>query len=227
MLRPSVYEATTGLWVWMPDYGEDDEEDDASSADEKDDNDDTAKDPKKEQLNDDDNNNDDTFPSDNNIKAEQGELGTDAIPTKTEEDPGGEKKDENDESTKPAASENRYEMEIGAEIRFKVKSINFTQITNTAKGLQATTTTTTKMASAAHNNNNNNANSNSGNDLRRRSSSVGLDETQAMPASMHIVASICEDGLGLTSWWGGGTAAAEEEDAAEVEEGDYDEDYEE
>jgi hypothetical protein len=30
---------------------------------------------------------------------------------------------------------------------------------------------------------------------------------------MHIVASICEDGLGLTSWW---TAAADEDEEEEI-----------
>jgi DNA-directed RNA polymerase III subunit RPC8 len=82
----------------------------------------------------------------------------------------------------------RYEMYLGAPIRFKVKSIQFTQITNTAKGMQATQTNPQEEYMS--------------NGRRQRSSSVGLlDETKAPPAAMQIVASICEDGLGLTSWW--------------------------
>ena len=84
--------------------------------------------------------------------------------------------------------EERYEMYLGAPIRFKVKSIQFTQITNTAKGMQATQTNQQEEYTS--------------NGRRQRSSSVGiLDETKAPPAAMYIVASICEDGLGLTSWW--------------------------
>ncbi len=38
--------------------------------------------------------------------------------------------------------QNRFEIEIGAEIRFKVKAVNFTRVTTTMKGVQATTTST-------------------------------------------------------------------------------------
>lgn len=46
---------------------------------------------------------------------------------------------------------NRFEIGIGSEIRFKVKAVNFTRITNTMKGVQATTTSSlsSHMASAA------------------------------------------------------------------------------
>ena len=50
--------------------------------------------------------------------------------------------------------------------------------------------------------------------VRRRSSSVGLDEDEATPPPMKIIASICEDGLGLLSWW---EAEEEEEDDDEEE----------
>merc|ERR1712048_850185 len=39
-----------------------------------------------------------------------------------------------------------FEMDIGSQIRFKVKAINFTQVTNTAKGVQATTISTTSQS---------------------------------------------------------------------------------
>lgn len=85
----------------------------------------------------------------------------------------------------------RFDMDIGAEIRFKVKSINFTQVTNTAKGVQATTTTTSHSITTREQG-----------PVRKRSTSIDItDSTTDAPASMLIVASICEDGLGLTSWW--------------------------
>ena len=94
------------------------------------------------------------------------------------------------------ATNNRYEMDIGAEIRFKVKSINFTQVTKTAKGITATTNSTM----AGH------SSSDDDGRVRKRSMSVSYDDDQVLP-SMDIVGSICEDGLGLTTWW----AAPEEE----------------
>eukprot|EP00547_Thalassionema_nitzschioides_P006295 CAMPEP_0194220244 /NCGR_PEP_ID=MMETSP0156-20130528/27841_1 /TAXON_ID=33649 /ORGANISM="Thalassionema nitzschioides, Strain L26-B" /LENGTH=251 /DNA_ID=CAMNT_0038950197 /DNA_START=232 /DNA_END=987 /DNA_ORIENTATION=+ len=125
-----------------------------------------------------------------------------------------EEVDEGDEE------ENRFEMEIGAEIRFKVKSINFTQVTNTAKGVQATTTTTAHSVVAPRSERALSVGSAGsaggmpdGLPLRRRSSSVDLNESEKVPESMHIVASICEDGLGLTSWW----AAADQEDESEAD----------
>ena len=38
-----------------------------------------------------------------------------------------------------------------------------------------------------------------------------------LPASMNIVASICEDGLGLTSWWTSGEGEEEDEEEEEEE----------
>jgi DNA-directed RNA polymerase III subunit RPC8 len=79
-------------------------------------------------------------------------------------------------------------MEPKEEIRFRVRTINFTRITTSAKGIQSTTTTEGQ----------------SNNDItgltRRRSSSMGVSEDE-VPASMQIIGSINEDGLGLVSWW--------------------------
>jgi len=132
MLRPSQYQASNGLWVWTPDYGEGDED---------------------------------------------------------------------------GAEEYRYEMDIGSEIRFKVKAINFTRITNTAKGVQATTTTTSK-----HTTSHPNIASGDERPIRKRSSSIDLTDAKKPPATMQIIVSICEDGLGLTSWW---SSAKQEEDENE------------
>ena len=121
-----------------------------------------------------------------------------------------------------------FEIEIGAQIRFKVKSINFTRVTNTVKGVQATTTTTRHSTSAASVERTLSGAKSSKADVdeemdmpvRKRSSSVDLSDSQKVPASMHITASICEEGLGLTSWWNTSEEEEEEEDAEmeEVEE---------
>jgi len=125
--------------------------------------------------------------------------------------------EENDDAAKTdEEAENRFEMEIGAEIRFRVKSINFTRVINTAKGVQATTTTTSQQSSQPTMERSLSVGSEGSNPerpVRKRSTSVDLSETSQIPASMHIVASICEDGLGLISWWT--SADEEEEDAAE------------
>lgn len=122
----------------------------------------------------------------------------------------------------------KYEMEIGAEIRFKVKGINFTQVTNTVKGVQATTTSTTSrltpgmtIPSRSCNEDKELASNDETIDtlpVRKRSSSVDLSDSM-IPVSMHITASICEDGLGLVSWW-----SNQEFDDEDFCEGDYHED---
>jgi DNA-directed RNA polymerase III subunit RPC8 len=174
MLRPSKFDEKTKLWVWIPDY-------DNSSDNEDDDNDEPEK------------------------KKQKGENAQD-------EDPG----DGPDNNADDAPQ--RYEMDHNAEIRFKVKSIHFTQVTNTAKGVQATTTTTAHShsfpKSSSSGGGGGGEQGGGGEDeedasgsaprpvsLRKRSTSVDLSDNHTRPASMHIVASICEDGLGLTSWW--------------------------
>ena len=138
--------------------------------------------------------------------------------------------------------QNRFEIEIGAEIRFKVKAVNFTRITTTMKGVQSTTTTSHSTATTSehsplelngYNGNNAKSTSQSGNNsnnalvgyggegenetrngtIRNRSSSADLCNSAHHPAPMQILGSICEDGLGLTIWW---------RDAAEGEEDDVD-----
>lgn len=181
MLRPSSFEERTGVWVWTPQY----EDVEGTGAGEG-----GTSNPVNESK----------------VKAEVGEKTTSSVNV--------------------GDVENRYEMPHGAQIRFKVKSINFTQVTDTAKGRQATTTTTahshnsmlglstggSAVATVEDNNIPSPVSANTSHAenspllpvRRRRSSSVGIDETQDPPPAMHIVASICEDGLGLTSWWTGG-----------------------
>ena len=132
--------------------------------------------------------------------------------------------------------ENRFEIDIGAEIRFKVKSVNFTRITTTMKGVQATTTTTTSSSSGygyqgappATTTESNGSSSNNetlldGVEVRRRSSSADLSDSTNRPAPMQIVGSICEDGLGLLRWWTVGED--EKERRTEENKGQNKEDY--
>jgi DNA-directed RNA polymerase III subunit RPC8 len=194
MLRPSVYEPELGLWVWTPRYDDDDEDDD----------------------------NDETGDGEGKSGEENGDSS----------------------KAKEPGSEERYEMVLHAEIRFKVKSIQYTQLTKTVKGLQATTTTddssgggallsasSSSAASATA------ATSSAGltnikadllalGPIRRQRSSTMDESTGLASASasssmsqgqspMYIIGSICEDGLGLTSWW---------TNAEGVDEGDDDDD---
>lgn len=123
------------------------------------------------------------------------------------------------------SEDERFEIEIGAQIRFKVKSINFTRVTNTVKGVQATTTTTRHSTSAASVERTLSGAKSSKADVdeemdmpvRKRSSSVDLSDSQKVPASMHITASICEEGLGLTSWWNTSEEDEEEEEGEDAE----------
>ena len=114
MLNPSIYDASAKCWVWTPNYDDDDGED-ANDEGEEDggENGITATTVKREEMIDD---NDDA--PIHNSKTNEGVT------------EGGEDTDTN----------NRFEIVIGSEIRFKVKAVNFTRITNTMKGVQATTT---------------------------------------------------------------------------------------
>lgn len=104
-------------------------------------------------------------------------------------------------------------LEGGEEIRLRVRTVNFTKVTSSGKGLQATITSETKapapvLMDALHktsnieeDNNNNTTTTGLSNPVRRRSSSIGLNETDEVPSAMQLICSMNEDGLGLTSWW--------------------------
>lgn len=80
-----------------------------------------------------------------------------------------------------------FVMGKGEEVRFKVRTIRFTTVTNTVKERR------TSIAAEGQT-------EQGGGMMRRRSaSSVGLAEHD--PAAMQLIASVCEDGLGLVSWW--------------------------
>jgi DNA-directed RNA polymerase III subunit RPC8 len=110
-----------------------------------------------------------------------------------------------------------FEMNIGDEVRFKVRAINFTRLMSTAKGLQATTTSESQSQSrsaSTHQSNNraladpislgrDDSNQAAPRLRRRSSSSLGLSE-ESVPAVMSIIACLNEDGLGLVDWWNSG-----------------------
>jgi len=185
MLRPSKYDTNTKLWVWSPDYGDEENEEETETN-------------KK---------------SKETVKVESAEtVKSEEKPTNGSSEATKEENNKNDETNEDDGD--HFEMEIGAEIRIKIKSIHFTQITNTAKGIQATTTTTahsregplpSKESSNHHRERTLSSVSLEDNasvrPARKRSLSVDVTEFSKLPASMQIVASICEDGLGLTSWW--------------------------
>ena len=189
MLNPSTYDETTGLWVWTPTYDDDDDENEQEQGDQKQNGSKIA------------------------VKEEPGvEMYSEGVVAGAEKEEAGD------------SEESRFEIEIGSEIRVKVKSVNFTRITTTMKGVQATTTTTAHTSNRAfgldgNGSNGTNTKASGNNDgeggtaVRRRSSSADLSDSDSRPAPMQIVGSICEDGLGLTSWW----KEAEEDEEMEEE----------
>lgn len=203
MLNPSRYDEKSGLWVWTPRYDYDEEEEDEGEEGK-------------------------TEESD--VKQEGDENGETTIEEVTKGTAGVDIEEAEGEE-----EGNRFEIEIGSEIRFKVKAVNFTRITTTMKGVQATTTTTshssdrafglngsagggassstTNGAKESEGGNTNGEGKEDDNNgvVRKRSSSADLSDSssEALPAPMQIVGSICEDGLGLTSWW---KSQAEEEE---------------
>lgn len=144
MLNPSRYDPSTGSWVWTPAYDDDDDADVADGKEEE------------------------VAMVGNDGGRGVGEVdrkefrrnGKNRSVVKQEEE---EEEDVSDEppsssSSPPPPEEvggsraveeeitgdieaNRFEIVIGSEIRFKVKAVNFTRITTTMKGVQATTTT--------------------------------------------------------------------------------------
>ena len=209
MLNPSRYDAESGLWVWTPTYDNDEDDEGDESGD----------DGEEEEV---------------PVKLEEGSD----EPPATSVDVGTNGKDakDDDEDKEEEGESNSFEIEIGSEIRFKVKAVNFTRITTTMKGVQATTTTTShasdrafglngdsKPPSPSNGNNGSNGNNSDGEEddadtgaIRRRSSSADLSDAGVHPAPMQIVGSICEDGLGLTSWWKN-EEEEEEEEEEEIE----------
>lgn len=83
-----------------------------------------------------------------------------------------------------------FVSEVGDEIRFKVRSVSFTSVTQTTKGVTATTTSESSAADASN-----------AALVRRRSSSVDVASEEEAPAAMQIAGSTNDFGLGVISWW--------------------------
>lgn len=93
---------------------------------------------------------------------------------------------------------NDFEIECNDTVRFKVRTINFTQVTTTAGGsLQATTTSESQNKGVASGM----LQKGFGEEARTRSQSIDLTPDDKVPAVMHIVGSIDELGLGIPIWW--------------------------
>jgi RNA polymerase III subunit Rpc25 len=107
-----------------------------------------------------------------------------------------------------------FAMNIGEQIRFRVRTINFTRLTTSYKGVQATTTSeihngivsgTSSAPGAAAGN----VGIGMGSGLaipavrrQRSSSSIGIGSDESvLPAVMQVVGCANEDGLGIVSWW--------------------------
>ena len=209
MLRPSNYDQKNGLWVWTPDYG-DDEEGDENGNNKKIDREKKGENRRTNGKHDVVKIEDDEEESELSSKA-AAEVPSSNNVIKKDKD-GDEDEDEDEEEG------GRWEMEIGAQIRFKVKSIQFTQVTNTAKGVQATTITTEHSHDIPTTAEKEEGQAEKPQMLRKRSLSVDLSDTHSAPSAMQIIASICEDGLGLTSWWISGEDDEEEDDEKETTE---------
>jgi DNA-directed RNA polymerase III subunit RPC8 len=99
-------------------------------------------------------------------------------------------------------------MRVGDEVRFKVRTINFTGIIPSSKGITATTTVesqaqTLSRSSESANVSNVNKSVDAGATapmVRRRSSSMDVS-AEELPVPMHIVGAMNDFGLGCVSWW--------------------------
>lgn len=83
-----------------------------------------------------------------------------------------------------------------------MRTINFTGITSSAKGITATTTSETQVRPQADINV---SKVSSGDGLaplvRRRSSSMDISAEEELPVPMQIVGSMNDFGLGSLAWW--------------------------
>lgn len=89
------------------------------------------------------------------------------------------------------------------QIRIRVKTINFTSVKSTAKGIEKLVTSETHLTQGSKagqigDKGNEETRQTS---ARKRSSSISLAPDETPTAPMNILGSICEDGLGAVSWW--------------------------
>ena len=118
MLNPSTYDAAARCWVWTPNYDVDDDDGENENHEE-------------------DEEGGDGITTTTTTVKRQGAIENDAPMHNNETEVGVTTERGGEED---ATTADRFEIVIGSEIRFKVKAVNFTRITNTMKGVQATTT---------------------------------------------------------------------------------------
>ena len=113
---------------------------------------------------------------------------------------------------------------VPLKIRFRVRTINFTRLTTSFKGVEQTTTSEIHNGSHVINTMNTSAGAmatsstlnlpavvhrglSDAEDLppavrrQRSSSSIGITNDENLPAVMQVIGCVNEDGLGLLSWW--------------------------
>ncbi|CAM9555132.1 unnamed protein product [Ectocarpus fasciculatus] len=108
-----------------------------------------------------------------------------------------------------AENDDSFSLALHDEVRFRVRTLEFTQVTSTATGsLQATTVSTARGAGGASGGGSGGgrgggAAGNGGHPpvVRERGTSVDLTDVEEAPSAMTITGSMNEEGLGLLSWW--------------------------
>ncbi|CAN0120133.1 unnamed protein product [Pylaiella littoralis] len=106
------------------------------------------------------------------------------------------------------AEDSSFALSLHDEVRFRVRTLEFTQVTSTATGrLQATTVSTARGAGVATRGvvggGGGGAAGNGAEPpvVRERGTSVDLTDVEEVPSAMTITGSMNEEGLGLVSWW--------------------------
>eukprot|EP00904_Undaria_pinnatifida_P001880 jgi/Undpi1/11693/HiC_scaffold_36.g13988.m1 len=105
------------------------------------------------------------------------------------------------------AEETTFSLALHDEVRFRVRTLEFTQVTSTATGrLQATTVSTARGggasgAVAGGAGGGGAGEGGAGARVRERGTSVDLTSVEEAPSAMTITGSMNEEGLGLLSWW--------------------------
>lgn len=101
-----------------------------------------------------------------------------------------------------------FVLKAGDDVRFKVRTITFTGITSSAKGITATTTSESNVAPLLKSNDAINVSKAAGAEgsgtaplVRRRSSSMDISAEDDLPVPMQIVGSMNDYGLGSPAWW--------------------------
>eukprot|EP00596_Hydrurales_sp_CCMP1899_P005851 CAMPEP_0119046812 /NCGR_PEP_ID=MMETSP1177-20130426/49064_1 /TAXON_ID=2985 /ORGANISM="Ochromonas sp, Strain CCMP1899" /LENGTH=224 /DNA_ID=CAMNT_0007020491 /DNA_START=39 /DNA_END=710 /DNA_ORIENTATION=- len=90
-------------------------------------------------------------------------------------------------------SDEEFIMDIGEQVRFRVRTINFTRLTTSFKGVEATTKSEIHSGLIDKNEGESSV-------RRRSSSSIGLPPDEVLPSVMQVIGCVNEEGLGLVSW---------------------------